>query len=202
VALQGVLWPEDRDVQALLDTICACAGITLLVAGTEEQFRHLVVALMPPSFALIDCSLGHTAALSRCVSALEWTACAIYCIHPRVDALGPLMQAHPGRLSAIPLAHVGMPLLESLRTLEAVVREQARRTPDAMLSSRRTSPALSHREREILALVIGRCSNAQIATRLDIALPTVKSHIATILRKTGRASRKDLAESYRLALLD
>jgi DNA-binding NarL/FixJ family response regulator len=53
--------------------------------------------------------------------------------------------------------------------------------------------ALTEREREILGLVGEGLANKEIARRLQIELPTVKSHIHSILKKLGVNSRTEAA---------
>jgi len=51
---------------------------------------------------------------------------------------------------------------------------------------------LSPREQEVAALTCLGYTNAEIAKRLHIALPTVKTHIRNILRKFGLSNRTEL----------
>jgi DNA-binding CsgD family transcriptional regulator len=51
---------------------------------------------------------------------------------------------------------------------------------------------LSPREREVTALLCLYYTNSQIASRLAISTPTVKTHVRNILRKFGLSRRSDL----------
>ena len=51
---------------------------------------------------------------------------------------------------------------------------------------------LSPREREVTALVCLNYTNRQIATRLSLSPPTVKTHVRNVLRKFGLSRRSDL----------
>jgi two-component system response regulator DevR len=51
---------------------------------------------------------------------------------------------------------------------------------------------LTPREGEILALLLERNSNAEVAERLCLSRNTVKTHVSSILRKLGLESRQDI----------
>src|SRR3954447_3975852 len=54
-------------------------------------------------------------------------------------------------------------------------------------------PALSHRERQILALAVTGLTNAQIADRTCLAESTVKTHLTSAFRQLGVHSRREAA---------
>jgi DNA-binding NarL/FixJ family response regulator len=54
-------------------------------------------------------------------------------------------------------------------------------------------PVFSHREKEILAMVVRGLGNKQIADRIFLAESTVKSHLSTAFQKLGVRSRKEAA---------
>ena len=88
---------------------------------------------------------------------------------------------------------IGGVVLES--ELEATIATAVR----AVLSGQFVFPAgtaaapkdalLSTREKQVLAMVVLGCSNAEIATALHVAETTVKSHLTSIFRKLGVRSR-------------
>lgn len=57
---------------------------------------------------------------------------------------------------------------------------------------------LSPREREVLACLALGLTNAETASRLFVSRETVKSHVASVLRKLGVADRRTAAERARL----
>ena len=55
-----------------------------------------------------------------------------------------------------------------------------------------TNERLTAREKEVLALMLRRHSNAEIAQSLFMGIQTTKNHVSSILRKFGLKSRKEL----------
>jgi DNA-binding NarL/FixJ family response regulator len=53
---------------------------------------------------------------------------------------------------------------------------------------------LTHREWEVLCLIVARRTDREIADRLFISYRTVTSHVTNILNKLGVSSRRDAAE--------
>jgi two-component system, NarL family, response regulator LiaR len=89
---------------------------------------------------------------------------------------------------AIRAAHAGRPTLAP-EAVQALVNS-ARAVPDL-------GADLSERERQVLALLVEGLSNQEIAARLVISMPTVKSHVSSILSKLRASSR---TEAVSLAL--
>ena len=58
-------------------------------------------------------------------------------------------------------------------------------------------PALTAREREVLDGILQGWSNAQLAARLRISVPTVKTHVSNVLTKLGARSRSHAAALVR-----
>jgi DNA-binding NarL/FixJ family response regulator len=73
-----------------------------------------------------------------------------------------------------------------------------RRLVERAVRSRRPEPAtdlprLTPRERDVLRLVAAGLSNQEIADRLHLGITTVKSHVTSLMTKTGSPNRVRLA---------
>jgi DNA-binding NarL/FixJ family response regulator len=93
-------------------------------------------------------------------------------------------------LTAVRTVAVGDEMVDAAITRRLVeqLADRPRRadgTPEALA-------ALSEREREVLRLVAAGLSNAEIAAQLVLAEATVKTHVASILRKLGARDRVQL----------
>lgn len=77
------------------------------------------------------------------------------------------------------------------RALAAVAESVAELVPD------RSGPALTPREQDILDGILQGWSNAQLAARLRISVPTVKTHVSNVLTKLGARSRSHAAALVR-----
>lgn len=95
-------------------------------------------------------------------------------------------------------------LLDGIRAVArgdgVVAPEVTRRVLDALVTGpgrpTETPPGLAEltdREHEVLAALGQGCSNAQIAGRLGVSLPTVKTHVSNVLMKLQVATRMQAA---------
>jgi DNA-binding CsgD family transcriptional regulator len=62
------------------------------------------------------------------------------------------------------------------------------------------STPLTEREADVARLLLTGASNSTIATELVITIDTVKSHVKSILRKSGTTNRAELIAKYRSAI--
>lgn len=57
---------------------------------------------------------------------------------------------------------------------------------------------LTPKEREILVLMLRGFSNAEMAEKLYLSLPTIRTHVRNILRKLGAKNRRELLQPHAL----
>jgi len=101
-----------------------------------------------------------------------------------------------GALGAV-MKNIPFPkLVEAIRTVAAGRRFVAEDI-SRILATDPPLPTLSPRQSEILAAIAHGLSNTDIATRLNIGIDMVKSHVNTLYRKIGAANR---AEAVAIAL--
>ena len=97
------------------------------------------------------------------------------------ESLGEAIEIARG-LGAKPLA----------RRVAGRMRELGMSVPHGPRESTRANPAgLTARQAEVLSLVAGGLTNAEIADRLVLSPRTVEHHVAAVLMKLGAATRRD-----------
>ncbi|WP_051222140.1 helix-turn-helix transcriptional regulator [Conexibacter woesei] len=155
--------PAHARVAALLTGVVA-PGVTVLLAGSDPA-------------AEVRAALAE-GARSRIVVVVSGA--------PTPGALRRLLTA--GAAGIVPAAELDTALAPTCHAVAAgqlavplgMVRQVAR-------------PSLSHREKQVLGLVVEGCTNREIATRLFVAESTVKTHLASVYDKLGAHSRADVA---------
>lgn len=68
----------------------------------------------------------------------------------------------------------------------------AESVPDVLGAGARPTHPLTDKERQIAAMMLLRYSNPEMARALHVSLPTVKTHVRSILRKLGAKNRREL----------
>jgi NarL family two-component system response regulator LiaR len=88
-------------------------------------------------------------------------------------------------------------LARAIRDAFAGRPTMAREAVEALVLATQPSSKLGHdltaREREILTLLVEGLSNAEIAERLVLSLPTVKGHVRNVISKLQAANRTEAA---------
>ena len=114
----------------------------------------------------------------------------------RAGASGFALKSRPLEelLSAIRTVAAGEALLAPsvTRRLIAHFAGQARTQEPREPKAPRGLAELTEREREVLSLVAHGLSNAELAQRLHVSLPTAKTHVSRILTKLGARDRTQL----------
>lgn len=84
-----------------------------------------------------------------------------------------------------------VPALESVLADQLCVPSDARRAL--------AGPVFSHREKQVLSLLVAGLSNSEIAGQLYLSESTVKSHLSSSFRKLGVSSRAEIVRQARTA---
>jgi DNA-binding NarL/FixJ family response regulator len=92
-------------------------------------------------------------------------------------------------VQAIYAVHAGM-AWASRRVISMLVE---RSSDPAWQKTLPDGSALTNREKEVLAMLVGGCSNKDIANPLGIEERTVKAHVSKLMRKLGAKNRISLA---------
>jgi DNA-binding NarL/FixJ family response regulator len=92
-------------------------------------------------------------------------------------------------VAAVSAVAAGDAVLSPAITRQLLDRVARRLPPAAGSADGGAAAALTEREREVLQLVAGGMSNAEIARALVVAEPTVKTHVSNVLGKLGVRDR-------------
>lgn len=84
----------------------------------------------------------------------------------------------------------GTPLSPSQTTSLLRSLQQVSKPPEHTTTSK-AAAGLTAREHEVLGLIVTGATNEEIASQLAVSLPTVKSHVYSIMRKLHAGSRRE-----------
>jgi DNA-binding CsgD family transcriptional regulator len=153
---------------------------------------------LPCSYADLTGDVRRVTTISDFYSARQWHSSAMYSdCFPEVDhsimvclPADPRWTAGPGRtLRLILLRGPGPDFSERDRDLLTVLRPHLHQAYLDAERRRHPTPRLTARQRELLHLVAGGHTNAQIARRLGISEGTVRTHLENIYRLLEVSSR-------------
>jgi len=174
-------------------------------AGTVEEALAAVRGGEKPDVVLLDLDLGGINIVERIPEILEASEDTrvlvltgirdpeLHLRALRLGALGLVLKDQAGQtvLKAIRKVHAGEAWIDRSMTASLLVdvsTAEAKRAREAAKIA-----TLSHREREIVAVLCEGLSNRQIAEKLFISESTVRNHMTSILSKLELLDRFELA---------
>jgi DNA-binding NarL/FixJ family response regulator len=165
-----------------LEVVLVCEAVDELVAGTRDVVSELAVLALafepfesPHDLELIRGELGPVPLV---LVAAGFVGAACRRLVPAVLE---------GVVQAGALEHALVP------TIDAVLGDQL--CVPASMRGTLAHPVFSHREKQVLELLLAGLTNAEIASQLFLSESTVKSHLASSFRKLGVSSRAEAARS-------
>jgi len=193
-------------------------GLALVVSEPCMQGDDAVAALRSAGFAVVDDTGADAEVIVVCSSgpAAERIAAVVEATHDFPDR--PIVATMPADASGRQLRQAILAGASGI-VFDDRVSEAIAATAFAALSgqlavplsvARRLAPRpLSHREKEVMALVARGYTNRQIARQLFLAESTIKTHLSSALRKLDVHSRAEAAalvldpdEGHDLTLLE
>ncbi|ROT31781.1 response regulator transcription factor [Micromonospora sp. HM5-17] len=204
--IRVLLVDDQRLVRAGLRMLCESAPDMTVVGEAENGQQALrLVEQVAPDVVLMDLRmpvLDGTTATARIHASRPAVRVVVLTTFDDDDHLFPALaagacgflvkDAAPDELlAAIRAAAAGeTPFSPTVlrRLVDQAVRARLGEAPTPALPDNLTA-----REREVLALVGAGLSNREIADRLHLGVTTVKTHVASLLSKTGATNRIRLA---------
>lgn len=168
--------------------LAECPGIRVVGTTTKTQRGLSRIRELRPEVALVDLPTEDLCSLALILreAAPEVRLVALVAC----EAEGKIvMSAGAGVYGYVTRDASVAELAQTIERAAGYGRPAPVSTPRAVIAR----AALTERQREILEMVGQGLANKEIARRLQIELPTVKSHIHNILRKLGVNSRTEAA---------
>jgi DNA-binding NarL/FixJ family response regulator len=204
--IRVLLVDDQRLVRAGLRMLCESAPDMTIVGEAENGQEAIRLAeQVAPDVVLMDLRMPHvdgTVATARIRASRPSVKVVVLTTFDDDDHLFPALAAGAcgflvkdatpdERLAAVRAAAAGeTPYSPAVlrRLVDQAVRARLGEAPPPALPD-----TLTGRERDVLALVGAGLSNREIADRLHLGVTTVKTHVTSLLAKTGSANRIRLA---------
>jgi DNA-binding NarL/FixJ family response regulator len=198
-----LLVDDQHLVRAGLKMLCSAAsGVEVVGEATNGQQAIRLAADVRPDVVLMDLRMPGVdgiAATNRILAAHPATRIIALTTFDDDDHLYPALAA--GACGFLVKDASPDELLDGIRRAAAgdspfsptVLRRLVTHAIESKVESAPRPLDVTAREREVLALVGAGLSNGEIADRLHVGVTTVKTHIASLLSKTGTPNRIRLA---------
>jgi DNA-binding NarL/FixJ family response regulator len=184
----AIVLEDERGRDALIATL-ATAG---LVPGAGALTLHQIDELThdPPDALVLQADVAHRAGLTALRRLRRQLPTTRIVVVARTAGAGVARQTlNAGADALLPQADVERSLAPAVHAVIAGFVCTPRWTRRLV-----AKPTFSHREKQVLELIVAGLTNRQIAGRLYLAESTVKSHLASAFAKLGVRSRKDAAD--------
>ena len=206
MAITALIIEDDPDTRRVVERALRDAGIEVVEACGSGERALGVARRTPVDVALVDLGLPG-------MSGIE-TIRALRAARPDLTALVLTVNESPteivGAIEAGASGYLlkGLPLSTLVTAVEQVKNGLSPISPaiarHLLATIRRQAPprrefSLTEREHDVLALLVGGHSYADVGTALEIQFGTVQSHVKNIYRKLEVCSK---AEAVRVALTE
>ena len=200
-----LLVDDQRLVRAGLRMLCESpADITVVGEAADGQQAVCLAAQEKPDVVLMDLrmpGMDGIAATGRILGERPSTRVVVLTTFDDDDHLYPALAA--GACGFLAKDAAPPELLDAIRRAAAgespfspaVLHRLVRQAVTSRRADHSTVPVpqITDRETDILALIGAGLSNADIGARLYLGVTTVKTHVASLMTKTGCANRVQLA---------
>lgn len=184
---------DDPSVSRALERLFRVAGLRLQAFGTAQEFLDQPI-LESPSCLVLDLQLPDLNGLDlqRDLRGRGWALPIVFITgHGNVPTAVEAMRA--GAVHFLPKPFDNRELLAAVRqALEREIQELARQQEGKRIKL--LVDSLTPRERQVFLLVAIGMANKNIATRLGVALQTVKLHRGHVMEKLQLESIADLVQ--------
>ncbi len=197
-----ILLADDHDMlrEGLTSFLRACPDLETVGEATDGNEAVQLCRDLHPDIVLMDLMMPELDGIAATqIITKEFPGTRVIALSSAFDDRSVKAALHAGacgyllknissaRLAdAIRTAHSGMPVLSP----EVMAASLSPSSSPKMLFP--LGGELTHREREVLDQMVSGQTNAEIASRMNISLSTVKNHVSSILEKMGAANRAEV----------